>query len=396
MVGQMVGQIGYEHPHQMDPVLPRDAKGELARLAESIVRASAQLSGKTHPVTLARLRELLRAMNSYYSNRIEGQGTHPRNIERALEHDFSKQPGTARLQRIALAHLEAERELESLDVEPLSAGFALRAHAAMYERLKKSDRTTDEGLVVEPGQLREQQVQVAGHLPPLPEALPKFLARYEQAYAGAVHSDARLLRIAAAHHRLAWIHPFIDGNGRATRLVTHRALLPISEGLWSINRGLARHRDDYYALLRAADAPRRGDLDGRGNLSDEGLTAWCRFFLEQCLDQVSFMGRMLDLDTMKDRILALVTFRAETGRVLNRAVALALHHVFAAGPVTRGALKQLTGMTARTAQRQLAALLTEGLLESDTPQGPVRFGMPLDALQFLFPDLYPEAASKAE
>ena len=83
--------------------------------------------------------------------------------------------------------------------------------------------------------------------------------------------DDLLIKAACAHQRLAWVHPFVDGNGRAARLQTHCALLPISFGLWSANRGLARRRDEYYARLAVADEPRRGDLDGRGNLSEEGL-----------------------------------------------------------------------------------------------------------------------------
>lgn len=387
---------GYSQPHQFEPLLPQDPRGELAATAGAIARESARLTARAHPTTLDRLRELLRAMNSYYSNRIEGQSTHPLNIERALKKDFSKQPDTARLQRIAVAHLEAERELEQSEEEPLSAAFVIRSHAAMYGRLSVGDRTTPDGIIVEPGKLRSQQVTVGLHLPPVPEALDKFLARYEQAYRGATPAEARLVAIAAAHQRLAWIHPFVDGNGRATRLVTHRALMPISEGLWSICRGLARQRDDYYARLRDADSPRRGDLDGRGNLSEEGLYRWCRFFLDLCTDQIGFMGRLLDLDAMKDRILALVSFRSATGKVLKPQIALALHHVFAAGPLTRGEFKQLTGLSDRSAQRQVGALLTGGLLESVTPLGPVKFGMPLDALQFLFPDLYPEAATKPD
>lgn len=381
---------GYSQPHQMEPMLPADPAGQLAELARQIRDGSIALASRAHPATLAALRELLRAMNSYYSNRIEGQSTHPTNIQRALARDFSTQPDVARLQRIALAHLEAERALEANDAAPLSATFPCTAHREMYARLDAPDRTTPDGHVVAPGELRTQPVLVGVHLAPIPDAVPRFLARYEEVYA----RDASLIAIAAAHHRLAWIHPFLDGNGRAGRLVTHRALLPTSNGLWSICRGLARRRDEYYARLREGDGPRRGALDGRGNLTDEGLLHWCAFFLKVCADQVSFMSRLLDLDGVRDRILDLVHFRALRHKVLKPEVGIALHHVFASGPVTRGEFKQLTGLPARTAQRQLQALLQQGLLVSPSPQAKVTFGLPLDALQFLFPDFYPEAASR--
>jgi Fic family protein len=79
-----------------------------------------------------------------------------------------------------------------------------------------------------------------------------------------------------------WIHPFLDGNGRVTRLYTDACFhkLPLSGyGLWNISRGLARRRDDYMSALTQGDAPRRNDLDGRGNLSNEGLVKFCDFFL---------------------------------------------------------------------------------------------------------------------
>jgi hypothetical protein len=97
-------------------------------------------------------------------------------------------------------------------------------------------------------------------------------------------------------------HRSADGNGRACRLQTRCALWPLSGGLWSVSRGLARRRDEYYERLDAADAPRQGDLDGRGNLSVQELRRWCEWFIGICEDQVSFMTRMFHLDGMKTRI----------------------------------------------------------------------------------------------
>jgi Fic family protein len=198
---------------------------------------------------------------------------------------------------------------------------------------------------------------------------------------------------ACAHQRLAWIHPFMDGNGRAVRLQTHCALWPISEGLWSVNRGLARRRDDYYARLADADEPRRGDLDGRGNLSEEGLRRWAQFFLESADDQVSFMSSLLDLNNMKRRIEALVTFRSTQDKAIRLEAVLPLFHLFAAGPMSRGEFQQMTGLGERVARSLLSRLIATGLVSSDGPYAAVRFGMPLDALQFLFPGLYPEAST---
>lgn len=389
----------FNAPHQFEPLLPeKEVVGLLSRAGQSI-DLSQRLSGKAHTTTLQKLHELVREMNSYYSNKIEGQSTHPLNIKRALKREFVDQPEIARLQRIAVAHIEAEQQLEKEiagNVEPLTAEFARSAHQAMYSRLSPGDRRTKDGSMIKPGAWRQETVTVGLHIPPAPDAIPRFMARYEEAYRPQGSWDSRLLKIACAHHRLAWIHPFTDGNGRAARLVTHAALHPITSGLWSVNRGLARRREEYYARLADADEPRRGDLDGRGNLSEEGLRRWCEFFLEVCVDQASFMTRMLDLDGIKARIQALVAFRAATQKSMRSEAVLPLHHLFAAGPVTRAEFKQMTGLGDRSAQLLLSNLLAQKLIESETPYGPVRFGLPLDALHLLFPDLYPEAATRVE
>lgn len=391
----------YRHPHQFEPLLPQLRLETLHEVARRIVEASLTLRGHLHPVTAAALAERLRAMNSYYSNRIEGQSTHPLNIERSLHRDFSSTPRIARLQRLALAHIEAEREIEDwATTDPLAAftpeGIR-RIHYALYSRLSEADRTTEEGRIVAPGQWRTEDVEVGRHIPPAHDSLPAFLDRYATAYARPASWDQQLVVIASAHQRLLWLHPFVDGNGRVARLASHAALFSLlSGGLWSISRGLARSHATYYARLEDADEPRRGDLDGRGNLTEVGLHNWCRYFLDTCLDQVNFMSRLLELDGMRERIRALVTYRSQTERGMRPEASLPLHYLFTSGPLSRGDFKQMTGLGERNAQALLSHLLGTGLVETNTRLGPVRFALPLDALQFYFPDLYPEAATRPE
>jgi Fic family protein len=388
----------YSSPHRFEPLLPQKELAKLHERSQAIVNRSLGLGERAHPATRLALRELLRAMNSYYSNLIEGQGTTPLNIERALRKNFSKKPDVARLQRIAVAHFEAEKELEEkvqAGVEPLLSSFAMDAHRALYGRLSVADRTSKEGVVVDPGQIRKQNVDVGVHVAPTWESIPQFLARFDEVYVRERSWDDRLLAIASAHHRFAWIHPFIDGNGRAARLQSHSALHPVTSGLWSPNRGLARRREEYYSRLSEADEPRRGDLDGRGNLTEAGLRRWIEFFLDVCEDQASFMATMLDLDNMKMRIQALITFRAAQDKLIREQAVLPLFHLFGLGPLTRGEFQQMTGLGERIARSLLSRLIETGLVVSDGPYAPVRFAFPLDALQFLLPDLYPEASGRA-
>ncbi len=388
----------YTQPRQFEPLLPQNRLDELRQRTRAIVVKSLHLTGSAHSATIANLRELVRAMNSYYSNRIEGQSTHPMNIERALRRDFSEKPDVAKLQRLAVAHIEAERELEQRMAEggsALTAAFLQQAHAALYGRLSIEDRTTPDGRIVEPGVLRIEQVAIGRHEPPLWSSLPAFLARMDEVYSQDATLDDILPRIAAAHHRAAWVHPFLDGNGRAVRLQTHCALWPLSAGLWSMNRGLARNRDMYYAKLDAADSHRQGDLDGRGNLSEKLLWDWCEWFISIAEDQVSFMSKMLNLDEMKVRISALISFRSKFDKGIREEAIVPLYHMFLAGPTPRGEFQQMTGLGERTARSLLSRLVETGLVASDGHTAPVRLAFPLDALNFLLPELYPEADTQA-
>ena len=384
----------YDSPHQFEPLLLNERQlDEVGALGESVVLGSVKLASAAHETTRATLRELVRKMNSFYSNRIEGQSTHPRNIERALQNNFSLKPGEARLQRIALAHIAAEKELEGLaeDRSALRSTFLTDAHRALYERLEPGDRLSDDGEVIIPGQIRTRDVHVGRHIPPTAASLPAFLKRLDDVYGSSRGWERILINTACAHQRVAWVHPFLDGNGRATRLQSHCSLWKLSEGLWSPSRGFARSTEAYYAALQNADSPRRGDLDGRGNLSALGLLEWVKYFLGVCDDQVTYMSKMLALDGIKQRIEALVIFRSTQDKSIRREAILPLVHIFGLGPVARGEFAQMTGLGERNARTLLSKLLADGLLVSDTAYGAVRFGLPLDSLGMLFPNLYPEA-----
>jgi len=391
----------YDAPHQFEPLLPTGSVAELREIGDEVAQRSLKLQGMVHPVTLKPLRELVRAMNSYYSNRIEGQSTHPLLIAQAMRRSFDNQPDVARRQRVAVAHIEAEIALESLVAKgaaPLTWEFVVTAHREMYQRLAPEDRRSEEGTPIEPGALRTRDVAVFRHQPPTHGSLGRFLQRFDQAYGQKWVSSDLVHVTAASHHRMAWVHPFLDGNGRATRLQTHAALWPLTGGLWSVNRGLARKRDDYYRHLSEADMARQGDLDGRGNLSERALAQWCRFFAEVCLDQVKFMSQMLDLDNMRLRIGQLVAARSrepDKRSIYRPEVELPLYHLFAAGPVSRGEFQQMTGLPQRTATRVLQGLLKDGIVESESRHAPVCFSLPLDTLALLLPGLYPEAATPA-
>ncbi len=389
-----------DHPSQFEPLLPSVDQPGIARLrtlADELGQGARTLRQGLHPLTETRIAQLLRSVNSYYSNRIEGQHTHPLDIERALKADFSVQPDEARKQRQALAHIGAQQEMEgwlgdSPDV--YAPEFLQRLHAAFYQRLTAEDRQMPEGDVVEPGAWRARDVVVGSHHAPGHEVILQFLDRARDVYARAGGEAERLIAVACAHHRLAWVHPFRDGNGRVMRLQSHAALMRMGVGspLWAVARGFAREQQTYYAKLALADQPRRGDLDGRGNLSEAGLISFAQFFLATCLDQLRFMSSVLAFDGWRKRMRAYLTLLSETEREMRREAELPLYHLFLAGEMTRGEFVQMSGLATRTGNRLLAASFRLELVESPSPKGILRLGLPLPALAFYFPQLYPEAA----
>lgn len=129
-----------------------------------------------------------------------------------------------------------------------------------------------------PGEWRsrpEHDVAVGRHQPPSSASVDDFMRHFAQRYRfEGIGRASRIMALAATHHRFNYIHPFPDGNGRVSRLMSHamawRADVA-AHGLWSISRGLAHgleSRTEYKQMMDVADTPRQGDLDGRGNLSE--------------------------------------------------------------------------------------------------------------------------------
>lgn len=398
----------YDHPSQMEPLLPSEHRlGAVLERAHDLIRRADRLSGWCPTDALPGLRQMLRAMNSYYSNRIEGQHTLPLEIEQALRNDYAQDGDKARRQRLALAHMATEAQLESLwpqwtPVQVWAAQTVQDIHQDLFARLTVADRVMPaapgsgtEAQTLLPGEWRSREVSVGRHAAPSAAAVPNFMARWAGVYSQARRGEMQIVAMAAAHQRLAWIHPFLDGNGRVARLHSHLVLghMGLTNGLWSPLRGFARNKDAYYAHLAAADAPRAGDLDGRGNLSESALLAWVNYVIGICLDQVDFMSGVLSLEDMKSRIAACLAYEEQVVRQGVRTESLrALHYLFAAqAELDRADFKAMLGMGDRMATAQVSALLKRGLLESDSPHGKLRLGVPQHALRFYFPSLWPEA-----
>jgi Fic family protein len=241
-----------------------------------------------------------------------------------------------------------------------------------------------------PGELRQREVAVGQHIPIRAGALPRFLERFQQVYAQLGRTET-IVAAAAAHHRLLWMHPFLDGNGRVARLMSHAMLRDAIEtgSLWSIARGLARNVESYKQHLANCDLPRRNHLDGRGNLSQKALVEFTKFYLTKCIDQVTFMETLIEPDRLRTRILLWVEEEIRLGTLPQKSGSM-LEAVLYRGEVLRGDAAAVFGTGERQARRIVSALLDRGVLVSKSPRAPLRLAFPASLASRWMPGLFPE------
>jgi len=390
------------------PIAPVDLKGnllgELLELSEEVCLKSAKLSGTHSEVTLNAIKDLLRIVNSYYSNRIESQGTHPIDIEKAMRHEFSTNTNEKNLQLLSLAYIATQKKIEAMPcIEAYSQSFIRSLHHDFYTHegmtsfLHIHFESQEKEMVA--GEYRDCEVKIGEHIPPLASAIEPFMQTYERLYTSAMEHGTqaqKLLYALSSHHRLVWIHPFLDGNGRTSRLALDGALLGMKlqgYGLWNISRGLARKTNEYKSALSQADLIKQSEYDGRGELSTKALESFVRFMLECSLDQINYMDRYLKLSELASRI-DNYTQKAYDGGFdrlsLPKKSDRLFKHLLLVGESPRNALTSVLDVSERTITSTLKELLEKGYLTSDTPKSAVRLRFNTHFASWLFPELIPE------
>ena len=384
----------------MQPLLLAEGSRKRAELTDvclELVRKSAGFYRSLPPPMMQSLAELVRAMNCYYSNLIEGHDTHPIDIERALRNDYSADPRKRDLQIEAKAHIEVQAWIDNggLKGRAFTIDAIKEIHRRFGDLLPPGLLTTEytshqQRMEVIPGEFRPCDVQVGRHIAISSGAVPRFLEMFERIY-NKLGKTESILAMAAAHHRFVWIHPFLDGNGRVARLMSHAAALDLLDtgGVWSVARGLARNVSRYKSLLSNCDLPRRNDLDGRGTLSEEALVDFTRFFLSVCIDQVDFMETLVQPDRLRTRILIWVEEEVRLGTLPQQAGAV-LEAILYRGELSRGEAARVVGTGDRQARRIMSELLDRGVVRSESPRAPLRLAFPATLASRWLPGLFPE------
>ena len=385
----------------MEPLLITDSsryRGPLTDLALDLAQKSAGFRRSLPPALLASVADLVRAMNCYYSNLIEGHDTHPVDIERALKNDYSQDRPKRDLQVEAMAHIAVQKWIDTGGLKgrlAIGAAAITEIHRRFCELLPEDllwieDPITNERIRLVPGEFRGRDVQVGTHIAISAGALPRFLGRFEQAYGNLGKADS-IVSTAGAHHRLLWMHPFMDANGRVARLMSHAMLLHILDtgAVWSVARGLARNVQQYKTLLANCDMTRRNNLDGRGALSEEALAEFTRFFLTVSSDQVAFMEGLMQPDRLRTRVLLWAEEEIRMGHLPAKSGSV-LEAVLYRGELPRGDAATVVGTGERQARRIVSALLEKQVLLSDSPRSPLRLAFPAALAWRWMPGLFPE------
>jgi len=397
--------------HDFTPFIPgEDAlkKSGLPDLAVSLVTADAKLGGYLSEVTKDTIRKHMAVINSYFSNLIEGNRTHPHEIRAAQRGEYSDDPAKRDLQKESVAHIHVQKWIreQSLDQDQVySPEFIKAIHAEFYNQLPEhmweiKDTHGKVKAILKPGEWRSEGVKIGTHIPPDDKDLESLMSQFCNIYHPKHYSgDKKLIAVMCAHHRFAWIHPFLDGNGRVARLFTDAALSQLglnAIGVWCLSRGLARSSENYKTLLARADSIRQGNQDGRGLLSETHLLAFGEYMLKTAIDQIEYINGLLSLDKMQKRIASYIQARNDD-RVpgisggINSVASLILYHAFINGELERSMAYDLCSMPERSARRLIMQLKSEGLLTETSSRSPLRWEIPEHAEPWYFPDLVPGA-----
>ncbi|WP_257286146.1 Fic family protein [Endozoicomonas sp. SESOKO1] len=398
------------------PYLQADKLGEYQDKLVQLYMADAALN-QTIPDSIRKSTEwLLRQVNCFYSNKIEGNPTHPKDLLKTQESNqtnSSEELSGAILE--LLVHLEAQIKAKNASTslkDVCTQEFIGKLHQSFYEKLPEEHlivkdlegreivRNDGSKLLIVPGEYRTLDVKVGSHIPPGPDELSGYMRWLEQMFnPERIHGTNRVIAAAALHHRLAWIHPFQDGNGRVIRLLTDcymRCAGFGGYGLWSITRGFGRNTQNYYSALAEADKPRQGNSDGRGNLSDAGLLHFTKYFIDTALDQVSYFSDLLEPRKLGIRIDYYFEMRAKGGLPDSSGEQLPLLKIMARdiyrlllekGAMSRSAICQHLGKSEQTLRPILKQMDSERLI-SAKPKKDIELKVSANSVEFLFPQLW--------
>ena len=250
-----------------------------------------QLHGTTMPWMFFQLKDIFHILESVGSARIEGNRTTVSEyIDQKIEHTERSQERFSEIANVERAMSYIEDHIS--EGSPISHTFIRELHHLTVDDLTtEGDRT--------PGSYRSSNVEIAqsAHLPPEYNLVQAYMDELVDFINDPVSGKYELIKTAIAHHRLAWIHPFGNGNGRVVRLLTYALLIKygfnVKEGkLLNPTAVFCNDREVYYDMLSVAD-------EG----TDASILQWCEYVLTGIEAEISKVNRLLDHTYLTKNIL---------------------------------------------------------------------------------------------
>ena len=391
------------------PIIPESSEiklnNNIINKAEELVIKSALLVGGNNKYLIKTVRDLLKKTNSYYSNRIESEGTHPVEIDKAMNKEFSQDSEEKRLQLLSLVHIEVQKYIEKrpkMNENPFSLETILDIHREFYSKVEMQEsleiQYKDAKAIMIPGKLRNMDVQVGLHVAPEYSELNEIFNEFETFYnkVKPLSKAMKIIYSLCSHHRLVYTHPFLDGNGRISRLYLDYLFQHFEiagYGLWNISRGLARDTDGYKQHLALADEKYRGYDDARGPLSLKELHRFLDFMLDTALEQVEYMGKYLAIDSLGEKIEKYVKL-SQSGlfdrEPLPKHSEKLFKDLLVSGEIIRGKVQDIIGSSRATASKLITRLLEREFLESDSEKGAIRLKFNSHFASYIIPELIPQ------
>ncbi len=278
-------------PRFTSPLL--DVLTDLEHLRRLVIQAD------TPQPVFRELKEVFHLLESLASARIEGNNT-------TLADYVETKVGASGLGDPPSEKVEGFREIANIERAMKHIEEVVKPGAPVSEHLIRSlhhiavDGLTREGDRT-PGAYRSSAVTIAksDHRPPEAIQVPGYMEELVRFVNQADAPKYDLMKVALAHHRFAWIHPFGNGNGRVVRLVTYALLMKYGFRVSADDGRLLNpaavfcaDRDHYYAMLALADQG-----------TDEGLEQWCTYVLTGVRDELRKVDRLADYRTLKTDVL---------------------------------------------------------------------------------------------
>jgi len=316
-----------------------------------------RLQGTTPPQVFFQLKHIFHMLESLGSARIEGNHTTLADyVESKLE--GTRQGPSDQLRE--MGNIEAAMTYIEESIQPgdrLTEHFIRELHTTTVKELEREGDAT-------PGAYRQTQVKIAQseHLPPDLIQVPHYMQELV-AFINENHPPKYdLIKVAIAHHRFGWIHPFGNGNGRVVRLLTYVLLIKYGFNVKTGGRVLnptavfCNDRDHYYAMLACADSG-----------TPEGLEAWCLYVLQGILDELRKVDRLTDFSYLSSRILGPALIFAKK-RELITAMEENVLHITAKNGVAKAAdlATAMPGMTSAQRTYQIRKLVERKMLQPIT------------------------------